>query len=331
MISKYRSFLQYAIPIIIALAISVIVSKEAPLALHEHPGDATIFTSFSQGLEEYKEIKQEWRPRILSNYLASRLANLIEAQYNGQDSALVMDYVSAYWTIGWLILIYLMFIIFFKEKSLLYLFGIFAGISFAYVPSIGITRIYPWDMTSLFIFTCFVTILKTKKESWLVFFIPIAILFKETALLMIAAFLFWEEVPLRRRLIYVGITLLTSLVIKAGIDIITANPSFIFTMTYSTKSGTSRIIENIRQLLVLRIDSPLFIDAGLLAALLLLPIRKRPLLMLKLIAIAFILGNFVFGQIFEFRIWFEMIPISLYALDVYFFSSDTSLPFSQET
>jgi hypothetical protein len=133
MISKYRSFLQYAIPIIIALAISVIVSKEAPLALHEHPGDATIFSYFSQGLEEYKEIKQEWRPRILSNYLASRLANLIEAQYNGQDSALVMDYVSAYWTIGWLILIYLMFIIFFKEKSLLYLFGIFAGISFAYV------------------------------------------------------------------------------------------------------------------------------------------------------------------------------------------------------
>jgi hypothetical protein len=148
---------------------------------------------------------------------------------------------------------------------------------------------------------------------------------------MIAAFLFWEGVSLRRKLLYIGITLVASLVIKTGVDLVTANPSLLFTMTYSTRSGTTRIIDNIRQLLILRIDSPLFIDAGLLVALLLLPIGKRPLLMLKLIAIAFILGNFVFGQIFEYRIWFEMIPISLYALDVYFFSSDTSLPVSQET
>lgn len=331
MTTKYRSFLRYAIPIIIGLAICVIVSKEAPLALHEHQADATIFTSFSQGLEGYKEIKQEWRPRILSNYLSSGLANLIQAQSAGQDPALVMDYVSAYWTVGWLILIFLMIILFFKEKSLLYLFGIFAGISFAYMPSIGITRIYPWDMTSLFIFTIFVIILKTKKESWLVFVIPIAILFKETALLMIAAFLFWEGAPLRRKLLYVGITLLASLIIKIGVDLFTANPSILLTMTYRTRSGAIRIIENIRQLLTLRIDSPLFIDAGLLAALLLLPINKRPLLMLKLIAIAFTLGNFLFGQIFEFRIWFEMIPISLYALDVYFFSPDPGLPVTKET
>ncbi len=331
MISKYRSFLQFAIPIIIALAISVIVSKEVPLTLQSHPGDVAIFSSFSQGLDEYKEIRQEWRPRILSNYLAGRLFHFVEVQYNIQDQASVMNYVFAYWTFAWLLPTFFIFIFLFKAKSLLYLFGILAGISFAYVPFIGITRIYPWDMPSLFIFACFIAILKAKRESWLVFFIPIAILFKETALLMIAAYFFWEEVPLRRRLIYVGITLLTSLVIKAGIDIITANPSFIFTMTYSTKSGSSRIIENIRQLLVLRLDSPIFIDAGLLVALLLLPIGKRPLLMLKLIAIAFILGNFVFGQIFEYRIWFEMIPISLYALDVYFFSSDTSLPVSQET
>jgi len=325
MASKYRSFLLYAIPLIIALAICVIISCQVRLI---SKNSVNTFYSYSQGLDKYKDLRQEWRPRILSNYLAGRLVNLIEAELHISDQAVAIKYISAYWTVAWLLLIYLLFIILFKQKSLLYIFGIYAGISFAYMPSIGNPLVFPWDMPSLFIFSCFVAILKTKREVWLVAFIPIAILFKETALLMVAAFLFWEDAPLRRKLLFIGITLLASLLVKIGVDFITANPSPIFTMTHVNPNGTIRLIENLQQLFTLRADSPIFIDAGLLFALLLLPTGKRPLAMLKLIAVGFVLGNFFFGEILEYRIWFEIIPISLYALDIYFFSSETLLPVS---
>ena len=149
MASKYRSFLLYAIPSIIALAICVIISRQVQLIALSHQDNTNTFFSFSQGLDKYKELRQEWRPRILSNYLAGRLVNLVEARYRIDNKAVAMKYITSYWAAAWLLLIYLLFIIFFKHRSLLYIFGIFAGISFAYIPSIGVTRIYPWDMPSV--------------------------------------------------------------------------------------------------------------------------------------------------------------------------------------
>jgi hypothetical protein len=328
MASKYRSFLNYAIPSMIALAIFVIVSQQVRLIDLSRIENTETFYSFSHGLDQYKDLRQEWRPRILSNYLAGGLVNLVESRYHISDQAVAMKYISAYWTVGWLFLTFLLFILLFKQKSLLYIFGIFAGISFAFMPSLGIPVIYPWDMPALFIFCCFVAIIKTEREAWLVVFIPIAMLFKETALLMVAAFLFWEGASLRRKLLFIGITLMASLLLKAGVDLITANPSPVLTMTFMTAKGAIRIVDNFHRLLRLRVDNPIFVDAGLMAALLLLPTGKRPFTMFKLIAVAFVLGNFIFGVITEYRIWFEMLPISLYALDIYFFSSETVLPAS---
>jgi hypothetical protein len=149
--------------------------------------------------------------------------------------------------------------------------------------------------------------------------------------------LFWQGVPFRRRLICAGITLVAALALKAGVDLLSGNPSPLFTMTYQVTDllskaayehqpitgaltfKTSRLAANLREIFVLKIDSPLFINAGLLVALLLLPIKKRPIGMLKVITGVFILGIFLFGVINEYRIWFELIPISLYALDIYFF------------
>jgi hypothetical protein len=42
---------------------------------------------------------------------------------------------------------------------------------------------------------------------------------------------------------------------------------------------------------------------------------------LKAIGVLFILGNFLFGNIIEYRIWFELIPLSLLAINIYFFDA----------
>ena len=61
--------------------------------------------------------------------------------------------------------------------------------------------------------------------------------------------------------------------------------------------------------------APLFINAGTLLAFLLLPHATRTLVAFKAIALAFIAGNFLFGIITEYRIWFELIPLALYGLE----------------
>lgn len=64
---------------------------------------------------------------------------------------------------------------------------------------------------------------------------------------------------------------------------------------------------------------PLLLNAGLLVALWVLPDRR--ILLLRLLAVAFTAGNFMLGLVTEYRIWFERIPLSLYAIDLHFFGS----------
>ena len=320
MAAKYRLLLSYVIPLIVSISTCVIVTHQArQIALLEQD-NVDVFYSFAEGLEQYKPIRQEWKTRILSNFLAGRLVNHVERVYHPSDRDDAMRYIPSLWSFAWLFLTNLVFVALDREKALVYIFGVFAGLSFAYTPGIGETRIYPWDLTSLFCFSCFVGLIKLHRVQWLVVFIPIATLFKETALILLVAFLFWDQVPLRRRLVAILATLLATFCLKGSVDLITANPSPIVTMTLRDGPGVYRFSDNIRQLLYGRVwtNHPFFINSGLLASLLILPMGDRRIHMLKAIGILFILGNFFFGNIIEYRIWFEVIPLSLYAIDVYF-------------
>ena len=52
-----------------------------------------------------------------------------------------------------------------------------------------------------------------------------------------------------------------------------------------------------------------------LLAFFLLPTKDEKIRSMKYIALAFLLGNLFFGIFNEYRIWFEMIPFALYAID----------------
>jgi len=320
MTAKYRLFLSYAIPMIVALAICVVVSHQVRQIALSSSDNTDAFYSFTRGLSGYEQLRQEWRPRILSNYLAGKLVDAVQVIYHPRDQQAAMAYIPAIWSVIWLFLTFLLFITLDRERSLLYIFGIFAGISFAYTPGIGVTRVYPWDLTALFAFACFIAILKFKQERWLVLFIPIAMLLKETVPLMVVALLFWDKVPIRKRLVLIGITLAVSISLRAIVDLLTANPSLLLTMTIRHGPGPDRYVENIRQLLDVKANPVVFIDSGLLATLLLLPVGDRRVMMLKAIGVLLVLGNLFFGTIIEYRIWFEAIPLALYAIELYFFT-----------
>lgn len=335
--SKYHSFLIYAIPLIVTLGISAILTQQVRQVAFSHSDNITTFYSYSNGIVKYKFLRQEWRPRILSNFLAGRFVNLFDGSGSSASKPEVIKSVIAYWVAAWFLLIGLVLTIFIKERALLYILGIYAGISFAYMPGMGVTRVYPWDMPALFAFCCFILMVMRKKEAWLALFIPLAVLLKETAIVMIVGLLFMQGVTRRRKLIYTGAALVAALAVKTAVDLVTGNPSPLFTMTYRISDlyiiagylrepvtagfsfQTSRLLENLREIAQCQLDTPFFVNAGLLLALFILPFRDRVIIMLKVTALLFTLGILAFGVINEFRIWFEMIPVSLYALHLYFF------------
>lgn len=335
--SKYHTFLVYAIPLIVTLGICAVLTQQVRQVALSHSDNVSNFYSFSDGMVKYKSLRQEWRPRILSNFMAGRFVNLFDVSKTIDRKSEMIKSAIAFWVAAWFLLTGILLTIFFKQRALLFVLGIYAGISFAYMTGMGVTRVYPWDMPALFVFCCFIAIVRAKKEPWLALFIPLAVLFKETAIVMIVALLFMEGATCRRKLIYTIVTLAAALAVKTTVDLITGNPSPLFTMTYRISDlyiiagylrepvtaefsfQTSRLLENLREIASWQLDTPLLVNAGLLLSLFVLPFKNRVIIMLKVTALLFALGILFFGVINEFRIWFEMLPVSLYALDIYFF------------
>lgn len=331
MTHAYRRFLSYLIPLIVAFSTSVIVTHQAKNIALSDEDNANTFYSFAGSLTQYKDERQEWKTRIFANFLAGRLVHVVEKVYQSADRETVMPRVAAIWSFQWLFLANIVFVIADRERALLYIFGTFTAVMFAYTAGIGAPRIYPWDLTSLFFFCCSVALIKRRREPWLLLLIPIATLFKETALLLVVALLFWHEVPSRRRLTAILATLLTALLAKGIVDVVTDNPSPIITMTLRDGPDVHRYVTNLQHLLspTAWTSHPLFINAGLLVSLLILPMGDRRIKMLKVIAILFVLGNFFFGNIIEYRIWFELIPLSLYAIEIHFFGPSPSVALAE--
>jgi len=196
-------------------------------------------------------------------------------------------------------------------------------------------------MLALFVFCCFIALIRTKHEAWLPVFIPLAMVFKETALVLVVALLFWPGASWKKRIFFTAITLIAGLGLKSIVDLITENPAPLFSMTYrdyhtmdlmarqitpqsDSLFAISLFKSNLQRIFSLRLDSPFFIDAGLLTVLYILPIKKRAIAMLKSIAGLFLIGNMLFSVIIEYRIWFEVIPLALYGLHIYFYETESA-------
>jgi hypothetical protein len=266
------------------------------------------------------------------------------------------------WTAFWFSLSSLAFIAVKREGALLYLFGTYAALSLGYMPGIT-SRIYPWDMPALFFFSAFVILVgcceivttrtihpkqggemggslspslfdrerqlrsraeQLRKIYWIVPLVLLAVGFKETVIVLCIAFCFFEHLPLKRGIALCAGTALLCLAIKAAIDLITDNPRLFLTMTTVSPANEIRVLHNIRILARVHIEHPFIINAGTFVGFLLLPIRSRRMLMLKVVCVLFTIGNFAFGMIEEYRIWFEMIPIALYGFELAFFREQES-------
>ena len=295
------------------------VKAIAPIAPHS----AQTFIGYSQGIEfpvfeselGPMNLQKSWKPRLFSNMLGSLVTQ--HAVVDGAISGDQIAHLAGLYAAGWLALTFLLYIVFFGGASLIPILGTYAGVAFGYMPGIG-DRIYPWDMPPVFFFTLFVCLLLKDKLPYFLIFLPIATLFKETAIVLSVAFLFVEG-SAKKRLLLFAAAIALSVGAKFVADVITQSQGR-FTL------DTRMLQANIRYTLsgefphkewytwVSRINHPVFINAGLLVAFFLYPFQSRNAWMLRTIVIIFVVGTLFWGVIFEFRIWYELIPILLVPL-----------------
>jgi len=100
--------------------------------------------------------------------------------------------------------------------------------------------------------------------------------------------------------------------VKVAIDVYTNSPRPFLTMEIGRTDPY--FWSNMGRLAFLL---PFLVNGGTLLAFFLLPSYDKTVRALKGLAAVFVIGNFSFGIITEYRIWFEMIPFALYSLDLW--------------
>lgn len=260
------------------------------------------------------DLEQSWQPRILSNVVGSfAVGGALRA--GGIDRERFGHAVGLYGAV-WLGLIGASYLFFLRRSALLALLGTYAGVAFAYLPGIA-DRVYPSDLPALACFALFLGLLVRRRLPLFLFVLPIGVLFKETVAVLALAYLFVEG-SRRRRLGLFAAALALALVARVAATLAT---------TGSLLGGGPRLallLANVRFLTTGEFPHPewyrwiggpvhaMLLDAGLLLGFLLHPYRDENTRMLRVLVLAFAVGILTCGIVFEYRIWFELIPLCLY-------------------
>jgi hypothetical protein len=298
-----RAFAPLFVALALSITLSVHIERVAPL--HKH-SQAT-FCSLEDGLERYKEMPRPWRSRLFANASASLFVapGGVDATADAEDFARG----AGRWAGAWFFATCVVYWVALGPAALFFALGTFAGVIYGSMPGID-ARVYPWDLPALFWYAFF-TMAALRGKYRLLLLIPLAVGFKETALVFALAFLGWEAASPRRRLAYVAAVGGLSVAVKLAIDVVTGNPRLFFTMN----SGAGEYLrQNLAHLAELDARHLLLVDAGLLAAFLLSPWRGPLARTLRAIALVFLGGILWWGNVQEVRIFYELLPVALVGL-----------------
>lgn len=309
----------------------MIIIAKIKVVLFDHTDNIKTFYSFKQSFSFYKEaMQQEWKPRLFCCMFASLFLEkdqiisykkISDPEKEREYDFVLKDPNRFYFNVGiytffWLFLINLIFFILRGKFSIFYMLGIFAAVVFELIPSEH-TRVYPWEMPILFFYCLFLFLTATNNYKWLMLVTPIAVGFKESAILFPVIFLFWEKVDFKKRVIYALITLFLAICVKSILSIITSNTKIFFTM-YFNKDFSIRIIWDVLSFFTGNFHSFLLINAGLTLPFFLIPTKNKYILGLKFIAFLFIIAILVYSNFDENRVFLELTPLSLYGFDMEF-------------
>ena len=320
-----------AVPLVLALGVALTLFFQTS-ELVGREGSGQLFAHYTISAEDRPSIPAAWEARVLAPLLSSQVVELSgelvktvpAADWHGSAPLIAkvlphallragyfysgdeLRLAVGLWTALWFLAICAVLFLMPKDQRLLLMFGTFAGVSFGYTQGIS-TSIAPWDMPSLFFFTAFLGLWLRGEQRWILFLIPVAVCFKETAFVLAIPLAAALDGSLQRRATKVGLVVLVALGIR---HLIAPGPGLGLTEILDTM----RFTENLVVLGEPALNHPFWINAGTLAALFIIPLRDRRVHVIRATCLFFALGMMLFGVIEEYRIWFELIPFALVGL-----------------
>jgi len=305
------------VPLLITFGVIIPLFYQIVVLAPQQPDNLRSFYSFASGLDGYHELKPAWQTRLFSNALAWQVDRLSAAIMSVRDIRYInrpQPFSLGLWTAGWFILVSLVYIWFLGRRSVLYILGTYAAVSFGYMDKLPATRVYPWDMPALFVFALFMFLYLRNRFAWLLLLLPLGMGFKETTGILCVAFLLSDDLSrsTKWRMSLAAVALCVA--VKLAIDLFVGTSRPFFTMETGIGGSLAEVylIHNLQSLSSLQ---PLLINAGTLLSFAILPTTGNKVHTLKLLAVLFSAGNFLFGTVLEYRIWFELIPFALYTVE----------------
>ncbi len=215
----------------------------------------------------------------------------------------------------WLFLLFLA-VIFALRHSLFINLGIFAGLTYGFTPASGL-YFYPWDLPATLFFTLAVLFFERRQMFLMTVAICAGCFFKETVLVCALLVLFASPWKWGKRVLaFAGIVaayVLGKIFLLSQLHFQVAA----FSVNSATQlTGLFRpalLIENFKALLSPTLNHAIFVNAGTLVAVLALGWRRRFLPYMAVIVV-YLGGQFMYGGLNEFRIFMQILPLSLILL-----------------
>lgn len=272
-----------------------------------------IFSACSVPAYYLSGIEDVWKGRLAGLLLSGGLFDFMLNHTAGSLSAYA--FVFGLYQAGWLFLLFLVIILSLRRAWLINL-GIFAGVMYDFFPASGL-YVYPWDIPATLFFTLAALLFERRQMALMILAVAVGCFYKETVLICALLVFFATQWPWWRRLVTFGalvtIYVLGKKILLHQLHVHAAALSMNDAKTVGQVLQTWLLVANLKTLCSWRGLYDVFANAGTMTAVLLLGWRKRFLPYLLLI-LAFLAGQLMYGSFLEFRIFMQILPLSLILL-----------------
>jgi len=303
--------------LLLALSLSVayyFLVRNFAMGVPNNTTNLMVFSSCSTGHFHLGQLGDVWKGRLSGLLLSGSLFDFLVKDTNGfkidQYSSIFGLYQSA-----WLFLLFLVVICALRH-SLFVNLGIFAGLMYNFSPASGL-YFYPWDMPSTLFFTLAVLFFERRQMALMAAAICVGCFFKETVLACAVLALFaghWKW--WKRVLLFAALVAVYAVGKKFLLSQLHFKVAALSMQNATSLAGLVRptiLLENLKALISPTLNHAVFANAGTVAAVLVLGWHRRFLPYMAVILV-FLGGQFMYGGFTEFRIFMQMLPLSLILL-----------------
>lgn len=292
-------------------------------------GDPMSFNLFTAGSEKLYRLNQpfmgtSFNGRLSGLLLSGALTDSSLTANSGDTQLHTLITVFGLYHSCWLLLLFIC-IIFALRNSLFVILGIFAGLMYNFSPTSG-PYFYPWDMPAMLFFTLAVLFFERRRIWMMAVAICAGAFFKETVLVCTLLIFFADQWKWTKRVLLfaglIGVYIIGKKWLLVHLNILapmfSPGDAVHFRGSFSPSTFIKNVVENFGDLFTPTLNSIIFVNAGTLAAVLVLGWQKRFLPYMILIT-AFIGGLSLFSPhpgFREVRAFMEVLPLSVILLSV---------------